>query len=195
MSVNVWELKDGVNQNDKNIVIFSLRSFGRSDLNGLLAGSKRSRQRNQNKTNMTFDIGLSRSGAKVNKTNQKSRPNAGRGKVANAAKAGKPAKAKRAVNPQQASQASKDQLVRPKGLPRNKWNSASLETKKRYVAEGPLVSVQGKRNAGRRDVNNNNRMGVEKKIPSSQRPPQRPQVETDTYGPVDFDWGEHFTHL
>jgi hypothetical protein len=183
MSVNIWEAKEGVKKNDKNVVIFSLRSFGRSDLTSLLAGSGRSRQRNQNKTNMTYDISVNRSGAKVNKNQPKKEARPQR-KPAKAAKAAKAA----------SSRPSNDRLVRPKGLPRAKWNSASLEMKKRLIAQGPLVQGQGKRKPNpKNSINNNNRLGMEMKIPSSKRPPSKPQIEQADYGPVDFEWGEHGT--
>lgn len=151
-----WTIKDKIDGDDKNFVIFSLRSLGRSDILSLPAGSSRKNKRSENikasHMSITFD-GVKSKAAQVAPPKAPQKPKLA--KPAKTAKAAKPASAGAKGAKNGAPKPAKPSKVggggglkKPAGLPAPRWYKAThqekLELIKTWVWNPPVPkSKQG----------------------------------------------------
>lgn len=129
-----WTIKDKIDGDDKNFVIFSLRSLGRSDILSLPAGSSRKNKRSENikasHMSITFDGAKSKAAQVAPPKPKAAKP----GKAAKAAKPAKAAKAKGAPKPAKPSKVGGGGgLKKPAGLPAPRWYKATHQEKLEFI--------------------------------------------------------------
>lgn len=170
MSKQLWILSDDL-KGSKNIVIFALKSMGRSDLLSTGAGSSRANQRQQQIKNPSINVLVGGQDTCKVVPSKGGAANTNQRKKAQKPKAAKPAKAGKAVT------SNAQRLRKPSGFPRPSWDKASNSEKLKIIEEfrAPKAPLPNRGGLGRRKVPNNT--GENKGYVNNA---------------FDFGWGEHF---
>ena len=143
MTQNIWTIKDNVNLRDKNLVVFSLSSLTHADVTSVLAGSSRSKQRQQTIKDNKFSLTLAGKDSKFSPVKAaKQAPNQRKPKPPIQAKpgtVGKGPKGGKSGAKQPVSKSGRANLDRPKGYNHEVWRLANDQKRREIVANFVFV--------------------------------------------------------
>lgn len=136
MTQNVWTINERITQGDKNFIVLSLHSLGRADLSSVPAGGTRANKRTQTIKGGVVDFVFNGNRSSI----KASKPASAKPKPSKPAKVANARSSQPKRNPPR--KAGSQQLVRPLGFPRPKWNALSTVEKEKLI-KAPVNRVNG----------------------------------------------------